>query len=1001
MKAKFFAIAALVLGLASCQKDFAPEVNTGGEVNFHLAVSAPELGITRAGTNGVVDNNKGMDSAFGAIDYLDGAVVGDERYDWDDVDIRYSLEVYDATADFTQNPTPIKDRQVIIKDKYEAANFELRLVAGRNYRFVVFADFVDNGAASKTDYSESIEYQRNIGIKHVIGDNLQSITIKDDCINDERADAYFKYFEFTPDNNSHNATSQTLARPYAKVRVVATDLAELNLNVDPASVEVTYNQTHPTTFNAVTGEIGAFTQQVSVPYPDEYRDGVSKKSLENHIYTAGYDSKDNNYTYNNAGEKIHTHMTLFTDYILATEAQQPISFTMTVRDGNNEPIKVTSFNTNIPVQRNYLTTIIGDVLTTGTKIDVTIDDNFATDEFGNTLERVLLETLINGGKFTLNTDMKLTAPHFLKGTIECRADAVIDLNGHTLTYEIPSDVTPEEANNYAIFVRVLENASLSFVGEGRVISDGYIASANEGGVINVSEGDFESESCTLFQSNGGEINIYGGSFKAAEYNGDHRYTVNFIDSKKADGLIEISGGKFYKYNPEVSNSEVPAMNFCAPGSTTVENGDWFEVVASKNIIVNGDKAEIYSADGLLTWANALLDGASIIDDNGDELVGSHDIVIASNVKLPKKAIVLNNGKYEYSDQDITIDANGIPSASNWPEISSYEKDNGNFTDVKIDGNGKTISGLCLNHDLGASGFLCWTQDAEIKNLTFDNAHVYNKGGNLGESYTGVAIGRCWDGSDVINVHVKNSTVVGHTEVGAIVGRLYHRTEKASGEWLGEKMAYVIDCTVDENTLVKGDHNVGGIVGMNYGCVVGNCVSDATVEGRTQVGGIAGAHQSYFKKTDAYIIGCVVSDKANIIATEKYAGGIAGYTRRDNSSHTNTRVWIIGCTTAAELSGANRGSFVGSCIKNNGEFGSCITASYAVTKLTQFAADGNPQIEAAYNVEKVSDLSQTEIDAMNAAIEAFNVSPDNVYVNGEEGAEMFKRWALTANGPVLQ
>ena len=72
MKARFFAIAALVLGLASCQKDFAPEANLGGEVDFTLAVTAPELSKTRAGVDGAVDTNNAMDSAFGAIDYLDG-----------------------------------------------------------------------------------------------------------------------------------------------------------------------------------------------------------------------------------------------------------------------------------------------------------------------------------------------------------------------------------------------------------------------------------------------------------------------------------------------------------------------------------------------------------------------------------------------------------------------------------------------------------------------------------------------------------------------------------------------------------------------------------------------------------------------------------------------------------------------------------------------------------------------------------------------------------------
>uniref|UniRef100_UPI00405606F3 DUF6562 domain-containing protein n=1 Tax=Alistipes sp. TaxID=1872444 RepID=UPI00405606F3 len=73
----------------------------------------------------------------------------------------------------------------------------------------------------------------------------------------------------------------------------------------------------------------------------------------------------------------HTHMTLFTDYILANNEVSPVHFTMTVYDRENKEIKSTTFNTDIPVQRNYLTTVIGNVLTTATEVEVRIDDNFS------------------------------------------------------------------------------------------------------------------------------------------------------------------------------------------------------------------------------------------------------------------------------------------------------------------------------------------------------------------------------------------------------------------------------------------------------------------------------------------------------------------------------------------------------------------------------------------------------------------------------------------------
>ena len=370
MKAKFIALAALVLGLASCQQDFDAPVQMNGEVDFQLSVAATELAGTRAGENGAEDGQKAYDSAYGAIDYLQGGNGADAlRVDWAEVDLRYSLEVYDKADNYT-DAVPVKDRMVQIVDSYEAVKFDLRLVPNRDYHFVVFADFVPNGASEDAN----VVYQSTLGLRHTIGDNLGDITINDDAINDEIADAYFA----TSDIKITNSASQdmTLKRPYGKVRVIATDLAELNLNVNPDAVKVAYTAKHPQRFNAVTGNIDEYANE-AYEFVYEYKDitsEVAKGGLQNHLYTADYDAK----TATNAnGVERHTHMTLFTDYILAAE-QTPIHFTMTVYDNleTGSVIKETVFNTDIPVERNMLTTVIGNVLTTATDINVTIDDNF-------------------------------------------------------------------------------------------------------------------------------------------------------------------------------------------------------------------------------------------------------------------------------------------------------------------------------------------------------------------------------------------------------------------------------------------------------------------------------------------------------------------------------------------------------------------------------------------------------------------------------------------------
>ena len=380
MKAKFLALAALVLGLASCQTD--PEVvgpvAGNGEVDFQLSVAAPEL--TRAGKNGAADEQNAWDSAFGAIDYLQATDAADEyRIDWTEVDLRYTLEVYDVAGDYA-DATPVKDRQVIIVDKYEPVAFDLRLVPNRDYHFVVFADFVMTEDA--TD-NPAIDAQRNIGARHIIGDNLGQITIKNenDAINDEIADAYFA----TKDINISNSAAQdiVLKRPYGKLRVVATDLAELNINVDPGSVEVVYTAKHPTQFNAVTGDIVSEVAEGKATYASEYNNifkGIKEGGLQKHFYTAGYDNYELYGTKNANNVERHTHMTLFTDYIFGEQqenAQTPYHFTLNVYDKGGDLIKSTDFNTDIPVERNKLTTVVGNVLTTATEIEVRIDDNFA------------------------------------------------------------------------------------------------------------------------------------------------------------------------------------------------------------------------------------------------------------------------------------------------------------------------------------------------------------------------------------------------------------------------------------------------------------------------------------------------------------------------------------------------------------------------------------------------------------------------------------------------
>ena len=341
---KLLSILALALCFVACQNEGVENATNGDLVNVVLTVDAPELGATRADA----DANAGKNSAFGAIDFFNDD-------DWANYDVRYILEVYDANDNGEGEPI-YRERLVNYLDKYAPTHFDLRLVPNREYKFVVFADFVKQGA------NEDLYYNTT---------DLRNITAKTDAEGwnamNEARDAYF-VSENLKVETSLNKTL-TLTRPFAKLRVIATDLDYIAGYSAPGYVEVTY-ETEPLykSFNAVNGKLNA-TELAGTELI--YGFEVKKDAP----YTEGYDAEAKN-------------QTLFADYIFAREGQQsPVNFKMAVYESKGgRLIKETKFNTQIPVQRNYLTTITGDILTTQANITIKVDDDFKDEMLNPSME---------------------------------------------------------------------------------------------------------------------------------------------------------------------------------------------------------------------------------------------------------------------------------------------------------------------------------------------------------------------------------------------------------------------------------------------------------------------------------------------------------------------------------------------------------------------------------------------------------------------------------------
>ncbi len=243
-------------------------------------------------------------------------------------DVRFHVALYlDGRLVFADSDT------VPSTGNHTSATFEPTLVIGENYQLVAFAEF--DGDATAT--GEGVNPATNMGLIAI-----------ESGINNEKNDEYF----VTTTVTAAPKLSAELKRPYGKLRLIAEDLAEAERQFGDKveSVEVTYKHTRPTNFNVIAGTFNpAFTaaeQTFEAPYG---------------VYGADTDAA----------------RTIFVDYIPGkfdgSDVMMP--FTIEVKFANGKTY-TRSFTQDIPVRRNWLTTLKGRLFTMDSELTLTIEENF-------------------------------------------------------------------------------------------------------------------------------------------------------------------------------------------------------------------------------------------------------------------------------------------------------------------------------------------------------------------------------------------------------------------------------------------------------------------------------------------------------------------------------------------------------------------------------------------------------------------------------------------------
>ena len=276
-----------------------------------------------------------------------------------------------------------------------SATFETRLMSGHAYRLVFWADCATALAAEDGEFTDKYYYTEQFPKVSLITAEFHG--------NQDELDAFFGETSVTAEQLASGpvSVSADLTRPFGQLNIYSTDYADIPVEtMKPAAVKIAFNNVY-TSIDLTTGELSGLT-------PVTYSATV-----------APYDAATGHLTF---------------DYLLAKDVEDAIAdFTMnfyTTADGNTPAADPYTFS-SIPVRRNYITNVRGNLLTDRTEIEVDIVPGF-DGEYNEIMvsdAQTLLTVLEEGGYARLTGDVAITDA----SAVADGKEVVLDLDGHSLT----------------------------------------------------------------------------------------------------------------------------------------------------------------------------------------------------------------------------------------------------------------------------------------------------------------------------------------------------------------------------------------------------------------------------------------------------------------------------------------------------------------------------------------------------------------------------------------
>lgn len=470
-------------------------------------------------------------------------------------------------------------------------------------------------------------------------------------------------------------------------------------------------------------------------------------------------------------------------------------------------VSVTASAPQAPVQNNYRTNILGNLLTSQVIFNIEIVPIFNIPDNDIDIVNVKNEASLRalfatGGEATLAADLDLGETV----SVAAGKEVTLDLNGKTIKNSTDLwDSPTKEANNWSLFS--VKGGSLTIKGAGTLQAkenDCYAVDVQDGGQVVIEDGTYVGNVHAVYVFEG-TAEIKGGKYSIQQPSGlpsPYGYVLNCYDANRKNGTakIMVSGGEFEKFNPADCAAEGAHTNFLADGymSVEAEEGVWTVVRGTKPVVMT--TAELRATLTAFTSAGS---GNNVIEIGKD--------------------IVLKEGE-------------------TWAPVKVDGYHGAGV--VTVLGNGHKISGL--NAPLFAGGF-AGNSGIVVKDLTLDGVKI-----NDATSDLGIGAFVCDVDSmptiELDNCHLTNSEMI--STGGARVGGLIGWTSGYNNPNDGPVDTYIkiTKCSV-EGCTISAKGSVGGIIGhagcnpATYhtisDCSVKNCVLTSTDDGGWRVGVVVG------------------------------------------------------------------------------------------------------------------------------------------------------------------